>query len=174
MDHGLKSATWRDAVLDDAETISAIERRVHTLAPERIEVFREKIALFGAGCRILMKGAGAVGYGLAHPWRCDDVPPLDRLMGAIPPDAACLFLHDVAILPEARAAGASRAFVDHAARVAAREGLSALALVSVYGTDRLWRRHGFIPRPSAATGAQLVPYGETALYMVQRLADRDE
>ena len=163
------AATWRDARLDDAETISAIEHRVHTLAPERIEVFREKIGLFGAGCRVLTKGGSIVGYGIAHPWRLDDVPPLDHLLGALPLEAACLFLHDVAILPEARASGASRAFVDHAVRVATQEGLSALALVSVYGTDGLWRRHDFVPSPSVSTAAQLDPYGDKALYMVRRL-----
>ena len=163
------AATWRDALGEDAVTIGAIEDRVHTLAPERIEVHREKIALFGAGCRVLVAGGRIVGYGIAYPWRLDDVPPLDRRMGAIPPDADCLFLHDVAILPQARAVGASHAFVDHAAGLAAQQGLSCLALVSVYGTDRLWQRHGFVPRASATTSAQLGPYGRTALYMVRRL-----
>ncbi len=163
------AALWRDALIDDAETISGIEHRVHTLAPERIEVHREKITLFGAGCRVLLKGVRIVGYGIAYPWRVDDVPPLDRLLGAILPDAACLFLHDVAILPEARASGASRAFVDHAALVAAQHGLSSLALVSVYGTDDLWQRHGFVPSPSAVTSMQLGSYGNTAVYMVRQL-----
>ncbi len=98
-----RAAVWRDALRDDAETISAIEHRVHTLAHERVEVFREKIALFGPGCRVLLMGGRVVGYGLAYPWRSDDVPPLDHLLSTIPPDADCLFLHDVAILPEARA-----------------------------------------------------------------------
>lgn len=163
------AVVWRGALPDDAETVSAIEHRVHTLAHERIEVFREKIALFGAGCRILIKGERAVGYGLAHPWRCNDVPAIDRLLGAIPPDATCLFLHDVAILPEARGAGASRTFLDHVVRIAKEEGLAFLALVSVYGTEGLWRRHGFLPSPSAVIFGQLGPYGNTALYMVRRL-----
>lgn len=162
-------ALWRAALIEDAETISAIEHRVHTVAHESIAVFREKIALFGAGCRILVKGERAVGYGLAHPWRSDDVPSLDCLLGAIPSDAVCLFLHDVAILPEARAAGASRAFVDHAIWIAAQEQLPCLALVSVDGTEGLWRRRGFVPSPSAATSAQLGPYGGGAVYMVRRL-----
>ncbi len=166
-----QATVWRDAIPDDAEPISAVEHRVHALAPERIEVHREKIRLFGAGCRVLVTGSRVVGYGLAYPWRLDDVPPLDRFLAAIPPDAACLFLHDVAILPEARASGASRNFVDHAVRIAEREGLARLALVSVYGTDVLWRRHGFAPSLSAATGQQLRPYGTTALYMTRRLQD---
>ena len=164
-----RAAVWRDALLGDAEMISAIEHRVHTLPPERIEVFREKIALFGAGCRVLTMGGRVVGYGIAHPWRFDDVPPPDRLLGAIPTDATCLFLHDVAMLPEARGSGASGAFVDHAAKVAAQEGLASLALVSVYGTDGLWQRHGFVLSPSAATCRQLGRYGDTALYMVRQL-----
>ena len=165
------AAIWRDARLDDAEAISAIEHLVHTLMHESVDVFREKIALFGAGCRIWTTGKRTVGYGIAYPWRLDDVPPLDRLLGAIPSDADCLFLHDVAILPQARAAGASRAFVDYAAELAVQQGLSCLALVSVYGTDGLWGRRGFVPRASATTSTQLGPYGDTAVYMVRRLTD---
>ena len=116
-----------------------------------------------------MRGERAVGYGLAHPWRCDDVPAIDRLLGAVPPDATCLFLHDVAILPEARGAGASRAFVDHVVRIARQEGLASLALVSVSGTEGLWRRRGFLPSHAAAPSAQLGPYGDGAVYMVRPL-----
>ena len=163
------AAIWRDAWLDDAEAISAIEHLVHTLTHESVDVFREKIALFGAGCRILTTGKRTVGYGIAYPWRLNDVPPLDRLLGAIPSDADCLFVHDVAILPQARAAGASRAFVDYAALVAAQQGLLSLALVSVYGTDGHWGRQGFFPSPSAVTSVQIDPYGSTAVYMVRKL-----
>ena len=164
-----RAATWRDARIADAETIGAIEKRVHVLAPERIEVHREKIALFSVGCGVLAAAGRIVGYGIAYPWRLDDVPPLDCFLGAIPQDAACLSLHDVAILPEARALGASRSFVGRAALVAAQHGLSSLALVSVYGTDGLWRSHGFVASPSSATSFQLGPYGSTAIYMVRRL-----
>ncbi len=160
-------AAWRDAAQGDVAAISAIERAVHTLGAERPAVFREKIRLFGAGCRVLETERSIIGYGIAYPWRLDDVPQLDRFLGEIPPDADCLFVHDVAILPAARGKGAARGFIDHAARLAGPLGLPCLALVSVYGTQDLWGRCGFAPSPSAA--AQLATYGDTAHYMVAKL-----
>lgn len=162
-------AAWRDAAQGDVAAISAIERAVHTIGAERPAVYREKIALFGAGCRVLETERFIVGYGIAYPWRLDDVPQLDRFLGEIPPDADCLFVHDVAMLPAARRNGAGRGFVEHAARLARVLGLHYLALVSVYGTQDLWGRCGFAPVPSTATSAQLATYGDTAHYMVAKL-----
>ena len=161
---------WRDAAEDDVAAISVVERAVHTLGAERPAVFREKITLFGAGCRVLEFERSIVGYGIAYPWRLDEVPQLDRFLGAIPPDADCLFVHDVAMLPTVRGNGAGRGFIDHAARLARLLGLPCLALVSVYGTQDLWGRCGFAPVTSATTSAQLATYGDTARYMVSRLA----
>ena len=162
-------AAWRDAAQGDVAAISAIERAVHTIGAERPAVYREKIALFGAGCRVLETERSIIGYGIAYPWRLDDVPQLDRFLGEIPPDADCLFVHDVAMLPAARRNGAGRGFVEHAARLARLLGLHYLALVSVYGTQDLWGRCGFAPSPSAAAAAQLATYGDTARYMVAKL-----
>ena len=162
-------AAWRDAAQCDVAAISAIERAVHTIGAERPAVYREKIALFGAGCRVLETERSIVGYGIAYPWRLDDAPQLDRFLGEIPPDADCLFVHVVAMLPAARRNGAGRGFVEHAARLARLLGLHYLALVSVYGTQDLWGRCGFAPVPSAATSAQLATYGDTAHYMVAKL-----
>ena len=162
-------AAWRDAAERDIAAISAVERAVHTLGAERPAVFREKITLFGAGCRVLETDRSIVGYGIAYPWRLDDVPQLDRFLGEIPPDADCLFVHDVAMLPAARRNGAGRGVVEHAARLARVLGLHYLALVSVYGTQDLWGRCGFAPSPSAAAAAQLATYGDTAHYMVAKL-----
>ncbi len=166
---GIAPAAWRDAAQGDVAVISAIERAVHTIGAERPAVFSEKIALFGAGCRVLETELSVVGYGISYPWRLDDVPPLDRFLGNIPPDADCLFVHDVAMLPTARRNGAGRGFIEHATRLARLLGLPYLALVSVYATQDLWGRCGFAPSSSAATAAQMATYGDAARYMVAEL-----
>ncbi len=163
------SAAWRPATPGDAESISAIERQVHSLTPERLEVIREKIALFAEGCRILVGENAIVGYGVAFPWTLDDVPALDTFLGALPSTPQCLYIHDVAMLAEARGRGAGGAYLRHVSEIARRMGLASLALVSVYGTHHLWGRYGFAIQPAPGHPDKLVPYGDTARYMVAAL-----
>jgi len=47
--------------------------------------------------------------------------------------------------------------------------LHALALVSVYGTNMLWRRYGFNEMEDAKLVNKLSTYGESAHYMVKRV-----
>lgn len=147
----------------------AIQGVVHALLPERREVMAEKLGLCPAGCRLLARDGDVMGYGLSHPWRLGGVPALDRPLGAIPDDADCFYLHDVALLPAARGRGAGRAFVDHVRAEARRRDVAALALVSVYGTVPLWSTLGFAVRELPGLAAKLGPYGTEARYMVSDL-----
>ncbi len=160
---------WRPAALDDVARISIIESQAHRLEPERPEVFEEKLRLFGAGCMVLTRDGTIVGYGVAHPWLLDDVPALNSFLGALPSEPQCIFIHDVALLPEARACGAGRAFVQHVSRIAAAMRLPNLALVSVYDTHHLWGRYGFEIRETEAIRGKMGQYGSTARYMVATL-----
>lgn len=161
---------WRTAGPSDLDGMLAVQARVHTLLQERREVFADKLRLFGEGCLVLADADGrCLGYGLSHPWRLGGAPPLDALIGSPPAGADCLFIHDVALLPDARGGGAGRAYVGHAERAARRHGLAALALVSVYGTVPIWGRCGFTPDDAPGTAPTLVAYGDTARYMVRRL-----
>ena len=164
----VQDAAWRPATLADVEAIDAIGGQIHTLLPERPEVVAEKIRLFGEGCLVLMAGEEPVGYGIAHPWRLDAVPALDTLICTLPAEAECIFIHDVAILPGARARGAGAAFVRHAGRLATDRGLDRLALVSVYDTHPVWARCGFEIK-ALSPGDKLKAYGPTAKYMVAAL-----
>ncbi len=164
-------AGWRPARLVDLDGMMAAQARIHTLLQERRDVLADKLALFPEGCLVLAGAEdGCLGYALAHPWRLGDAPPLDALLGALPADADCLFIHDVALFPEARGKGAAGACMEHMARVARLRGLPTLALVSVYGTVPLWSRHGFVPHDPPGLAAKLGAYGDTARYMVARLA----
>ncbi len=155
---------WRRAAPSDLDAVMAVQAVAHGLLPERREVIADKLDRFGEGCLVLGDGGRVVGYGLAHPWRLDDAPALDTLLArAQAPD--CLFLHDVALLPEARGRGAARAFVRHAAETARAHGLASLALVSVYGTVPVWARLGFAVRDVPALAPKLAGYGADARYM---------
>ncbi len=106
-----------------------------------------------------------VGYGICYPWILDHAPPLDTLFQALPDGADCLFIHDVALLPQARGQKAGQRFTASARGLAADHGLSHLALISVYESAPFWRAQGFETRTLPGGTAKLAAYGPTAQYM---------
>ena len=162
---------WRRAHATDLEAISAIAARIHPDLPERPEVLAEKMRLYPDGCHVLEAGDEIRGYGLAHPWTQHRIPPLDDFLERLPEDADCLYIHDVAVLPDARG-GVARAYVAEIEQLAQSSGITRLALVSVYGTRVLWERLGFQPvTPDAVLREKLESYGANATYMLRKLAE---
>jgi GNAT superfamily N-acetyltransferase len=160
---------WRPASTPDLDAVRHIADRIHPELPERPEILAEKLALFAEGCFILAHDAAIFGYAIAHPWRLKQIPPLDTFLTALPPAPDCLFVHDVAVLPEARGHGAAAMLVAILTRIAKKHDLPRLALVSVYGTDVLWAGYGFKPAPDKALRTALAAYGESAKYMIRKL-----
>lgn len=160
---------WRRARAADLAAISAIAARIHPDLPERSEVLAEKMRLYPDGCRVLDAGNEIAGYGLAHPWMQQQIPPLDDFLGRLPDAANCLYVHDVAVLPDYRG-GVARAYVREIEQLARSSGLARLALVSVYGTRALWEHLGFHSvAADAALRDKLSSYGASASYMLRSL-----
>lgn len=159
---------WRQMTPADLAHVDRIAGVVHAALPERPEVAAERLRLFPAGCSIADAGPGgeAVGYALAHPARLAAPPKLDTLLGALPADADCLYLHDVALLPAARRFRLGSALVDRLAALARRCGLPALGLISVYDSRPFWLRHGFAVMD--APPATLASYGDEAACLMRR------
>ena len=158
---------WRPATRADLAGIVAIAAEVHPDLPERSTVLDEKRLLFSQGCFCFDNDGAVLGYALAHPWTLYGIPPLDRFLGAIPPDADCLYLHDVALLDAARGKGAARALIHRLDGVAGQARLPALALTSVKGTRPLWEALGFAPVSDKRLNVD--SYGGSAVYMIKRL-----
>ncbi|MHC2537255.1 GNAT family N-acetyltransferase [Bradyrhizobium diazoefficiens] len=162
---------WRPAHASDLPAIGAIAARIHPGLPERLEVFAEKMRLYPDGCRVLIADDEIAGYGLSHPWRRHRIPPLDGFLERLPDDADCLYVHDVAVLPDHRG-GIARAYVETIENLARASGIAALALVSVYATRPLWERFGFRPvTADAELRAKLESYGASATYMLRDLTE---
>ena len=157
------------------DAVAAIAARLHPDLPERPEVFAERARLFPDGCRVLRRASGGIaGYGIAYPWRLHSVPPLDGFVERLPDRADCLYVHDVAILPEARGQRGAERFVALIRAAARARGIARLSCVSVYGTDVFWRRFGFTADPSPTLAACLTAYGESAKYMVAAVSGRGD
>ena len=155
---------WRAMDADDLDAVEILGDRVHPGLPESRAVFAERLALFPAGCFVLDGVAGVCGYAVSHPIRQGEPPPLDTLLTAIPDDASQYYIHDVVLAPEARGTGAAAAGVGQLLEVGSRYPTT--ALISVYGTTGFWGRFGFTA-VSWDMGGKLVPYGESAVFMVR-------
>lgn len=158
---------WRAMRRWDLTDVAMVASKVHPDLPECIEVFAERLRLFPAGCLVLERGGAVVGYAISHPIAPNTPPALNAFLGTIPETAEQFYIHDIAILPEARGAGQSHAAVEALLRVAER--YRSAALVSVYGTAEFWGRFGFTPA-AVDMGSKLAPYGEDAVYMVRQAA----
>ncbi|MET4387871.1 ribosomal protein S18 acetylase RimI-like enzyme [Bradyrhizobium sp. F1.4.3] len=162
---------WRHAHVSDLPAIGTIAARIHPDLPESPEVFAEKMRLCPDGCLVLTANNEIVGYGLSHPWMQYQIPPLDGFLEGLPDDADCLYVHDVAVLPDFRGGGVARAYVATIEGLARSSGIAALALVSVYATRSLWEHFGFrAVTANAELRATLASYGESATYMLRDLA----
>ncbi|WP_348384902.1 GNAT family N-acetyltransferase, partial [Streptococcus pneumoniae] len=69
------------------------------------------MALYPAGCFMLEIGGRPAGYVLSHPWLFGQLPALNALLGHLPGAPSTYYIHDIALLPEARGSGAASAIV---------------------------------------------------------------
>ncbi len=159
--------SWRPMKSTDLAAVSALAGDAHPSFPEEPAVFAQKQRLFEAFCFSLEFGGAFAGYCFAHPWMRYSVPALNRLLRAPPRAPDCLFLHDVVVAPMARGKGATSHLIELLESAARHHGLKAITLVSLYGSDRLWRRHGFEAAPIAEQ--EIRTYGATAIYMLKTL-----
>jgi GNAT superfamily N-acetyltransferase len=161
---------WRPMTSADLPSVDAIARTIHAALPERPEIFEERLRLYPAGCYVLDLSARPAGYVVSHPWRAARPPDLDTLLGAIPADADTYYIHDIALLPEARQTGAGSRIFTFLKGVARRESLPSITLIAVYDAARFWRRHGLRPVEAPALEEKLAGYGPEACLMRGDLA----
>lgn len=150
----------------DLPGVERISATVHPNYPEREEVPAERLRLFPAGCLIATLGDVIAGYAVAHPGLIGAPPPLDILLGALPTHPDCLYVHDVALLPDARGLRLGEAATAVLVDVARRHNLTRLALTAVNNSTEFWARQGFTVAPTVKS---LGSYGDDAAYMVRYL-----
>lgn len=94
---------------------------------------------------------------------------MNARLGALPSVPAVLHLHDIAVLPAARGAGAALRFLAGAVELAHAAGLPGLSLVAVGDAAAFWARRGFAAVEDPGPGRTLHGYGADARYMVRDL-----
>lgn len=162
---------WRIATADDIGAISRLSLKILADFPEHKGVVEERVRLSASGCRVLDSGEGIAGYVISHPWKRAMPPDLDALLGALPADADCWYIHDIGIAGEARGSGAAAEILGVLEELARRNGFSVIALVAVGGAAGYWRRFGFNDAMTDELRDALRSYGDDAVYMEKALRD---
>lgn len=169
-ERALPDLTWRAMTAADLDAVAAIAVLGFPDHFEGRELFENRLALNASGCFVLADGDGPPrGYLVAYPWRADAVPALNTLIEAIPDDAAVMYLHDLAIHPDARGGGHTGAVVEQLADAARTAGWPAVSLVAVNAAAPFWARHGFEVRDPPGMAEKLASYGDDARYMMRPL-----
>ena len=157
----------RPADLPDVSRVAGV---VHPLYPESDAIFAERLRLYPAGSRVLIEEADAVqGYVVSHPWIRGAIPALDSLLGTLPPAADSYYIHDIALLPQARGCGAAQDCIAILADHAARAHFARMSIVAIAGTQAFWERQGFRVVDLPSLTAKLASYDPSARYMERLL-----
>ncbi|NBJ11478.1 GNAT family N-acetyltransferase [Microvirga arsenatis] len=161
---------WRPMTPEDLPRVQALADAIHVNHPEDAEVLAERLRLYPQGCLMLVEDGHATGYALTHPWRSGEPPPLNRLLREIPSAPTTYYIHDVALLPEARGKGHALAAADRMTAHARREGFREVSLVAVNGSQAFWEKAGFRVLTVPGLEAKLSSYGPDAVLMVRDLS----
>lgn len=159
-------ALWRPMSEADLARVNQIADIVHINYPENPAVFANRLALFPDGCLMAEEqGVGTLGYCIAHPGVIGLPPALDTVLPSLPAAADCLYIHDVALLPEARGRKLGIALAHRMEQVARAHGFDRIGLTAVNNSDGFWGALGYEPQPCD----KLASYGD-ATYRVKRLS----
>lgn len=160
------ASLWRAMGKEDIGSVIRLAEVIHPDYPEEDAVFMERFRLCPEGC--FVTGAPVRGYLLSHPWS-GEPPFLGSLLGALPSVPECWYLHDIALLPEARGEGHATAALDILEKLARQFGLDELRLVSTQQAFGFWLKQGFVVRNEISPA--LLSYGEGARLMARKISD---
>ncbi|MBB5048886.1 GNAT superfamily N-acetyltransferase [Rhodopseudomonas rhenobacensis] len=154
----------------DLAAVNTIAVRVHPDYPEDAAVFAERLALHAGGCFILQGDVDPVGYLISHPWHFAEPPALNVQLRALPAPASTYYIHDLALLPEARGSGAAAAAVRMLIPLARTQDMRNISLVAVNNSVQFWQQQGFHIHVDDALAQKLMSYDAAACYMVRDLS----
>lgn len=157
--------SWRHMTADDLDAAHAISEIIHPGYPEDRAVFADRLALYPTGCFVLADGNSIAGYALSHPFTKDAAPALNTHPLTLPKLCDTYYIHDIAILPQARQGGAGAAIVTRLRQQAALAGFAGLALIAVNNSAPFWQRQGFAGQDVPHLREKLASYGAGCVYM---------
>lgn len=165
----VNNLAWRQMTLADLKQVCQIADMVHPDFPEDEAAFQDRLEVFPTGALVLDKDGEVVGYSFSHPWLAKEIPALNSKLGQLPAQVGTYYLHDVAILPQARAFGAAGQLVGKLFQLAQDNQFDSVSLVAVNGSQPYWEKHGFLVFEAAELKEKLHTYSEDACFMIKNL-----
>lgn len=159
--------SWRPMTKEDLADVQVLADTIHIDHPEDKSVFAERLRLYPQGCAVLEIDGRLIGYALTHPWNFGEPPALNSQLERIPSNPTTYYVHDVALLPEARGRGYAMQIGDWLVRHAEREAFSNLSLVAVNGSQPFWEKLGFRVTVVPGLESKLLSYGPDAVLMMR-------
>jgi len=158
-----------------AEDLAAVlEIQLHCYDEAKVESRQSFLAKLNASPTTCFIGCVAevpVAYLVAVPSEAGNPPPWNCTTFSVPRVANALYLHDLAVRPEARGSGAASALVEAYFHGLRESKVQFACLVAVNESGPYWERYGF--RSAALTqagSARMATYGEGAQYMSMRVS----
>ena len=160
----------REMRLDDLPFVMRVQRCCyHAIVPESQAVMESKLTIGPGCCFVCEENNLIVGYLLGHPWRSNSVIALHMELKELPPECDCLYLHDMAVLPEMRGKKIGEQLLYKFETEALRRKIRYVFLVAVQGAETFWLRMGYYKKNNADT-IKLSSYGTPAFSMMKVLA----
>lgn len=121
-------------------------------------------------CWMAWQGDAALAYAVALPVTEQALPTLNAPLCERVASPDMLYLHDIAVSPDARSLGLAGRLLATLTERAQDLRLARLALIAVQGSVPYWERQGFEPWPARdALAAKLASFGASAQLMQRRL-----
>jgi ribosomal protein S18 acetylase RimI-like enzyme len=126
------------------------------------ETFTGMVDVYPKGCIGLYVNDLLSGYVFFHPYQEDRVKPLNHVF-KLDGTEDCVYLHDLAIIPNYRGLGLSRILMDLVDLETCNIGFVTQCLVAVQGSHIFWQKYGF------KKIKEVENYGLHAYYMKRRI-----
>ncbi|WP_245434139.1 GNAT family N-acetyltransferase [Pseudolabrys taiwanensis] len=149
----------------DLPRVLHIAAAVHPSLPEDAAVFAERLALYPTGCLVHEHGGAVDSYVISHPWQDAAPPALNTLLGKLPATPSTYYIHDIALMPDARGSGVANTIVKTLMAHARQNHFATITLVAVNNSARFWRKHGFEAVNDRSLAAKIASYGADARLM---------